>query len=122
MPAKANGLIPMARVADVQRSIDFYKLMAMELRHSLKAPDGVLVWAHVACEGAELMFTRGDAVAADQQGVLFYLYTPDVIALRERLLAAGIEVSAITYPPYMPKGEICLNDPDGYSLLIGQGD
>lgn len=120
MTAKATGLVPMARVADVQRSIDFYKLLAMELRGNLKSKEGTLLWAYVACQGAELMFSRGDPVAASQQGVLFYLYTPDLLALRDHLLAAGVEVSAITYPEYMPKGEVCLNDPDGYSLLIGQ--
>jgi hypothetical protein len=37
------------------------------------------------------------------------------------LLASGVDVSAITYPNYMPKGEIRIEDPDGYVLLIGQG-
>lgn len=41
-------------------------------------------------------------------------------ALREHLLASALPVSPITYPDYMPKGEIRLEDPDGYVLLIGQ--
>ncbi len=61
-------------------------------------------------------------IIADQQAVLFYLYSPDLIALREHLLAAGVKVSSITYPDYMPKGEIRVQDPDGYVLLIGQAD
>jgi hypothetical protein len=40
--------------------------------------------------------------------------------LREHLLASALPVSPITYPDYMPKGEIRLEDPDGYVLLIGQ--
>ena len=56
----------------------------------------------------------------EQQAVLFYPYSPDLIALREHLLAKGVKVSSITYPEYMPKGEVCLDDPDGYVLLIGQ--
>jgi catechol 2,3-dioxygenase-like lactoylglutathione lyase family enzyme len=121
--AKATGLIPMAHVADVQRSVDFYKLLGMELRGSLKTPKGNLQWAHVACQGAELMFTRAsDPVVASQQAVLFYLYSPNLIALRAHLLASGVRVSAITYPAYMPKGEIRVDDPDGYCLLIGQAD
>jgi hypothetical protein len=51
---------------------------------------------------------------------LFYLYSPDLIALREHLLAVGVKVLPITYPEYMPKGEIREEDPDGYVLLIGQ--
>jgi hypothetical protein len=61
-------------------------------------------------------------IIADQQAVLFYLYSPDLIALREHLLAKGVKVSEITYPDYMPKGEIRIEDPDGYVLLVGQAD
>jgi len=69
------------------------------------------------------MVTRAsEPVVASQQAVLFYLYSPDLIALREHLAASGVKVSAITYPEYMLKGEICLVDPDGYTLLIGQSD
>ena len=67
------------------------------------------------------MFARAsEPVVASQQAVLFYLYTPDLVALRDHLLTSGVRVSAITYPDYMPKGEVCVEDPDGYCLLIGQ--
>ena len=119
--ARATGLTPMAHVADVQRSVDFYKHLGMEVRGSLRSPSGELQWVYVACEHAELMLTRAsEPVIASQQAVLFYFYSPDLIALRDHLLACGIEVSAITYPSYMPKGEIRVEDPDGYVLLIGQ--
>ncbi len=118
---RVTGLIPMAHVADVRRSVDFYKLLGMELRGSLKASDGDLRWAHVACEQADLMLTRAsEPVVASQQAVLFYLYSPDLVALREHLIAAGVRVSHITYPEYMRKGEVCIDDLDGYVLLIGQ--
>jgi hypothetical protein len=118
---RVNGLVPMAHVADVQRSADFYKLLGMEMGGRLKNPSGELQWAWLACEGAQLMVTRGlKPVIANQQAVLFYLYSPDLVALREHLLARGVKVSEITYPEYMEKGEICLEDPDGYCLLIGQ--
>ena len=119
--ARVTGLIPMAHVADVQRSVDFYKRLGMELRGSLKNSSGDLQWAHVACEQAELMLARAsEPVVASQQAVLFYLYSPDLVALRDHLIAAGVRVSPITYPAYMPKGEIRIDDPDGYCLLIGQ--
>jgi hypothetical protein len=118
-----NGLIPMAHVADVQRAVDFYKLLGLGVRGSLRNPAGELQWCHVSCGDADLMLTRAsEPVIASQQAVLFYLYSPDLIALREHLLASGVEVSAITYPEYMRKGEIRLEDPDGYVLLIGQAD
>jgi hypothetical protein len=91
------------------------------MRGSLKTSSGDLQWAHIACEQAELMVARaGEPVVASQQAVLFYLYSPNLVALREHLIAAGVRVSPITYPDYMPKGEIRVEDPDGYCVLIGQ--
>ena len=117
------GSIPLARVADVQRSVDFYRLLGMEVRGSLRNSSGELQWVSLACEDAELMFSReSEPVIPSQQAVLFYLYSPDLIALREHLIANGVKVSPITYPEYMTKGEICLEDPDGYELLIGQAE
>jgi len=43
-----------------------------------------------------------------------------MIALRAHLLVSGAKASPITFPDYMPKGEIRIDDPDGYCLLIGQ--
>jgi catechol 2,3-dioxygenase-like lactoylglutathione lyase family enzyme len=121
MTAKVTGLIPMAHAADVQRAVDFYQKLGMEVRGSLRNPAGYLKWVHLSCEQADLMFARASGpVISGQQAVLFYLYSPNLIALREHLLAAGVKVSSITYPEYMPKGEICVEDPDGYVLLIGQ--
>jgi hypothetical protein len=69
--AKATGLIPMAHVADVRRSVDFYKMLGMELRGSLKGSTGGLQWAHVACERAELMFARVRACDRQSAGRAF---------------------------------------------------
>jgi hypothetical protein len=67
------------------------------------------------------MFARASGpVDASQQAVLFYLYSPNLVALREHLISAGVRVSPVTYPDYMPKGEVRVEDPDGYTLLIGQ--
>jgi catechol 2,3-dioxygenase-like lactoylglutathione lyase family enzyme len=121
--SRVTGLIPMAFVANVQRSVDFYKLLGMELRGSLKNSTGELGWAHVGCGQADLMFSRASEPAIpSQQAVLFYLYSPNLIRLREHLIAAGVRVSSITYPDYIPKGEFRVEDPDGYVLLIGQAD
>jgi catechol 2,3-dioxygenase-like lactoylglutathione lyase family enzyme len=48
----------MAFVADLQRSVDFYKLLGMEVRHTLQDSSGQLKWVFLACERAELMFAR----------------------------------------------------------------
>jgi hypothetical protein len=121
MTAKVTGLIPLAPAADLQRSVDFYRLLGMEMRGSLRNASGELQWVHLSCQQADLMFSlSAKSVVARQQAVSFYLYSPDLITLREHLIANGVKVSAITYPEYMPKGEICVDDPDGYCLLIGQ--
>jgi hypothetical protein len=123
MNAKVTGLIPMAHVADVQLTVDFYSLLGMEVRGNLRSPQGILQWVHISSAQAHAMFTRAsEPVIASQQAVLFYVYSPDLIALRDHLLANGVPVSAITYPEYMPKGEIRIKDPDGYVLLVGQSD
>jgi catechol 2,3-dioxygenase-like lactoylglutathione lyase family enzyme len=98
----------MAFVADVQRSVDFYRLLGMEVRGSVKTGTGDLQWAHVGTG------------CPQPTAVLFYLYSPNVVTLREHLRAEGVHVSSITYPDYMPKGEVRVEDPDGYTLLIGQ--
>jgi hypothetical protein len=75
---------------------------------------------YLACEQAELTLARAsEPIDASQLPVLFYFYSPDLISLREHLLAFGVDVSAITYPNYMPKGEIRIEDPDGYGLAHG---
>jgi hypothetical protein len=123
MAAKVTGLIPMAHAADVQRAADFYQQLGMEIRGSLRDPAGKLQWVHLNSGHADVMFTRAaEPIVPSQQAVVFYLYSPDLVALREHLLTRGVKVSNITYPDYMPKGEICLEDPDGYCLLIGQSD
>jgi len=117
------GLIPLASVTEVQRTVDFYRHLGMEVRGSLRNPEGELQWVHLTSGAAEVMFSRAlHPVIAVQQAVLFYLYSSNLTALREHLLGQGIKVSSITYPDYMPKGEVSVEDPDGYVLLIGQSD
>jgi len=111
----------MARVADVKRAVDFYKHFGMEVRGSLRNPAGELVWVYIVCDRAELMLTRATGpITSDQQAILFYMYSPDLVSLRDHLVAKGVTVSGITYPEYMPKGEVQVEDLDGYVLLIGQ--
>src|SRR6266542_113317 len=100
--AKVTGLIPMAHAVSVQRSVDFYKLFGMEVVGSLRDPHGALQWVHLSSDRAHVMFARASgAIDAEQQAVLFYLYSPDLLALRDHLLANKVNVSAITYPHYM---------------------
>ncbi len=117
------GLIPLAHSADLQRTVDFYKHLGLEVRGGLRNPEGEQQWMHLSSGRADLMFSQAsDPVIAGHQAVLYYLYASNLVSLREDLLAKGIKVSAITYPQYMRKGEVRVEDPDGYVLLIGQAD
>ena len=119
-----DALIPYAHVADVERSIDFYGRLGLEVVNT-HAVEGELVWAYLGTPAglgvARLMLAQADApVVASQQAVLFYCWTPDVNALRAELSADGVEVGEIEYPFYMPAGEVEIVDPDGYVILAGQ--
>jgi catechol 2,3-dioxygenase-like lactoylglutathione lyase family enzyme len=119
MPLKAGWCTPLVHVHDVARSIRFYEKLGFELIDT-EGDDDCLGWARVHCEGGALMFVPSEhEVNADQQGVLFYLYTEDLAGLRDQLLAQGVTCSEIHRPEYNPSGEISLRDPDGYCILVG---
>jgi hypothetical protein len=116
-------LIPMARVKDVQKSMEFYKKLGFEPVHVGRADNGHCYWAHLRSGKAHLMLSSfEEGVDAEKQGVLFYMYAEKMVELREDLMSKDVKVSDITYPFYMPKGEVCVNDIDGYMILIGQSD
>lgn len=136
-PARAaiDGLAPYVHVADVERSLAFYAQLGLAVasRHAL---DGRTLWGSMRRGQAHVMFAQADGAVDDLvQGVLFYLYSPDLRALRAHLLACGLRELEALPPPgqsarscvfplrqpfYMPAGELRVHDPDGYCLLIGQ--
>jgi predicted enzyme related to lactoylglutathione lyase len=121
-PKPLRGLVPMAHVEDVQRSIEFYRQIGFEVGNTLEV-GGRLQWAWVKSGSAHLMLTRsGRPMNPDAQGVLFYLYAPDVVEYRNELAARGVKVSELSYPENAVAGEFGVSDPDGYCLLVGQGD
>ena len=124
-----DGLTAYAHVADVQRSIGFYRRLGLEPANS-HALDGKVVWALVTspsanpeAAGARLMLAQADGpFDAASQAVLFYCWAPDVHGLHDELEAAGVDVGDVEHPFYMPAGEFRVVDPDGYVVLIGQLD
>lgn len=110
----------MAFVADVERSIAFYKHLGFEVGNTFAAEGASSpTWAWLASRDAQLMLAEAShPVVADQQRVLFYIYTDDVASARESLAAAGLNPGEITTPFYAPRGEFQLLDPDGYTLMI----
>jgi hypothetical protein len=117
MPPKAAWSTPLMHVSDIGCSIGFYKLLGFELIDT-EGDATSLGWARMHCEGGALMFLLAEEpVKAALQSIMLMMYTPDLPALREHLLASGVKVPPITYPEYMPSGQVTISDPDGY--LIG---
>ncbi|MDX1930767.1 MAG: hypothetical protein SFV81_29860 [Pirellulaceae bacterium] len=146
---RVHDHVPMAHVADVDRSVEFYTLLGFSCESRFKDGDGRTYYAALRSGQAELMLVLASGpVDASQQAVLFYMYSQNVQALRTHLLSQGIpdagrvpglrkpgntlstEVSIprgaslfeLIYPPYMQEGELRVHDPDEYVILIGQSD
>ena len=125
--APISGLVPMIHVADVERSAAFYQRLGFEIGNRVPR-SGRMQWAWLYApkaadwkRGPNLMLARSSrAIDSGAQDVLFYLYAADLKTLRRALLAEGVAVSEITYPEYLPNGECCVKDPDGYTLMVAQ--
>jgi len=117
MTVKAGHSTPMFHVAEIERSIRFYELLGFQAIDTDRCtPIG---WARLHCEGGAVMFLRAEEPLSDlPRGVMLCMYTPDLPALREQLLANSVNFPAIRYPPYMASGELQLPDPDGYPVVI----
>jgi ketosteroid isomerase-like protein/catechol 2,3-dioxygenase-like lactoylglutathione lyase family enzyme len=119
-PYRVERLVPFVHVEDVDRSVDFYRHLGFVVE-SVHEYRGRPVWAALRSQGAELMVTLdGDPIDPAGQGVLFYLYSPDLVALRDQLLAAGIEAGEIVDGSPGPAEEMRVVDPDGYVLMVAQ--
>jgi uncharacterized glyoxalase superfamily protein PhnB len=117
---RVKGLIPFVHVEDVQRSIDFYHHLGFTLASVYKYK-GTPVWAELESGGTRMMVsTDGDPVDPAGQGILFYLYSSDLTALREQLVQAGIKAGPIVDGTPGPLQELKLADPDGYVLMVAQ--
>lgn len=117
---RVNRLVPFVKVADVERSVDFYHHLGFTVTSVFKYRDR-LSWAALESESAEVMFSgTSDPIDRDGQGVLFYLYSHDLGALREQLVAAGTEAGEIEDGSPGPREQMCVIDPDGYELMVAQ--
>jgi len=121
-PAPVEDLIPFVHVADVERSIAFYELLGFAVS-TTHGPSDRLGWAALAHQQAKVMVARADSpVDPRGQGVLFYLYTPDLAALQAHMRAHGQPAGAIRDGTPGPRHEMRLRDPDGYVLMVAQLD
>lgn len=119
-PHRVERLVPFVHVEDVDRSVAFYRHLGFVVE-SVHEYGGRPVWAALRSQGAELMVTLdGDPIEPAGQGVLFYLYSPDLVLLRGQLLAAGIEAGEIVDGSPGPAEEMRIVDPDGYVSMVAR--
>ena len=120
MPVNLRSLVPMAQVASVSRSIDFYAKLGFSVLNTF-VPDGEEkpAWASLRGEGAQLMLSRREGPrSAGEPSVLFYLYCDDVADAHRALERAGVACGEIRSPFHSPGGEFEVLDPDGYVLMV----
>jgi catechol 2,3-dioxygenase-like lactoylglutathione lyase family enzyme len=124
-----TGLVPMIPVLDVERSVEFYKLLGFAVGHRVPR-EGRMNWAWLFApnapdwrRGPNLMLSRSEStIDPAVRSVLFYFYASDLVALRQELQRAGQNPGPIKYPDYLPKGEVAIHHSDGYCLMIAQSD
>jgi predicted enzyme related to lactoylglutathione lyase len=117
MSVKSTYSTPMLHVMEIERSLAFYERLGVETMDTdCGKPLG---WARMHCEGGGLMFLRAEHVVDPAvQGIMLYMYCSDLRALHAELQRRGVAVPPVSYPEYMPSGEMQLRDPDGYSVIV----
>jgi catechol 2,3-dioxygenase-like lactoylglutathione lyase family enzyme len=114
----------MLPVTDVLRTIGFFEQLGFRVGHTF-IPEGANapVWAWLYSGPAHLMINRAEGpIEVSHGSAALWLYTPDVKAAHATLEARGLEVGDIGHPPYNPRGEFHVHDPDGYAVFIAHAD
>lgn len=120
---RLTGVVAMLHAANVANSVEFYKKLGFTVLSTLQVESG-LQWACLAIDGIpQLMVTQSvRPMNPGAQDVLFYLYATNVDECRAELMGKGISVGETKFPPYSPRGEFRVDDPDGYTLMIRHAD
>lgn len=128
-------LTPMLSVADMARSLAFYRdTLGLELLNTLEH-EGRIGWAVLGAGGrpdgddgpcrVELMLSAEDQPCAGgdplpgRRALVLYFNPDDVTAYHAELRARGVAVGELTRT-YYGMLEFRLEDPDGYPLWFGQ--
>ena len=83
--ATITALVPMAHVADVSAATLFYAKLGFDVANSVTpSGSGAPNWVLLRSNRAELMWAlASEPVVAEQQAVLFYIYSPDIAATQQ---------------------------------------
>jgi catechol 2,3-dioxygenase-like lactoylglutathione lyase family enzyme len=117
--ASVQTIVPVAYVADLDRSREFYGLF--DFVEQTAGADSESRWSYLRCgEHYILLASVPPPLRNLELPLLFYFYVEQVATLTERLTAAGVQVQHVGYPDHAPGGEARFTDPDGNTILIGQ--
>lgn len=120
MTVKAGWVTAMLHVRSVERSIAFYDLLGFKLI-DIEGSDR-LGWARLHCDdGSAIMLLLAEEpenIDPQKQAIMLVLYTENLAALRDQLVAKGVTAGKIDTPPWMPSGSMMLRDPDGYRVNV----
>lgn len=116
---KTIQFVTMISVADIERSIEFYRHLGFEVGNTFQ-PEGATKpsWAWLHSGEAQLMLSASTEPVDNKHGLLFYAYTEDVNEAHAELTEAGLGPGAITKPFYSPRGEFKTVDPDGHIVMV----
>jgi lactoylglutathione lyase len=118
MAGRFRDAFPILQVADLQRSLRFYRdLLGFEVRYAFPS-DEEPVFVTLAVEGGTLGLGAADG-PVETASTLIWLYTDDVDGAVAELRAAGVRV--VAEPADQEWGErlASVADPDGYVVHIG---
>jgi lactoylglutathione lyase len=119
--ATVRDLHPLLLVANMERSLAFYRdKLGFRLVHSW-SPEGRIAWCHVERGGAGLMLQQACEEDGDPQGwgrgIVFYFQADDADALHAEFTANGLTLAPPAIAFYGMK-QVFLRDPDGYELCF----
>lgn len=119
-----TALVPMLPVTDVPRTIEFFQELGFRVQGTYThEANAAPVWAWLYNSDTHLMVTRSEEpIEASHTSATIWLYTKDVEATHQLLKSRGFDVGDIEHPPYNPRGEFHVHDPDGYAIFIAHTD
>ncbi len=88
---RIDNCVAMAHVVDVDAAATFYSRQGFDCESRYSHENGGTYFASMISGRAKLFLSLASgSIDASQQAVLFYMYSPDVSALRDHLLSRGL--------------------------------
>jgi uncharacterized glyoxalase superfamily protein PhnB len=117
------ALIPSLTVAEVGRSLRYYRQLGFEAETTLES-GGATVWAKLRNGELRLMLSRADrrpaaarAARPDDDGIVLHLYVASAHEAHAALELAGLQPTAVERKAHGVE-TFRLRDPDGHAIVV----